>query len=196
MSFLEAVKKLRDKTSAGMMECKQALKAASGDVEKAIEFLRKNGIAKAEKKASRTAGQGLVESYIHTGGRIGVLLEINCETDFVARGDDFKGLVKDVCMQIAAANPMYVSRDEVPQISIDKEKEIYRSQMKDKPEAVIEKILDGKLAKYYSEVCLLEQPYIKDPNLKVKDLVTAVVAKLGENIVVKRFARFALGEEF
>jgi len=196
MSFLEAVKKLRDKTSAGMMECKQALKEASGDVEKAIEFLRKNGIAKAEKKASRATGQGLVESYIHTGGRIGVLLEINCETDFVARGDDFKGLMKDLCMQIAAANPMYVRKEEVPQESIEKEKEIYRSQMKDKPENVVEKILDGKLAKYYSEVCLLEQPYIKDPNLKVNDLVTAVIAKLGENIVVRRFARFAIGEEF
>lgn len=196
MSFLEAVKKLRDKTSAGMMECKEALKEASGDIEKAIEFLRKNGIAKAEKKASRTTGQGLVESYIHTGGRLGVLLEINCETDFVARGDDFKGLMKDLCMQIAAANPMYVRKEEVPQEAIEKEKEIYRSQVKDKPENVVEKILDGKLAKYYSEVCLLEQPYIKDPNLKVSDLVTAVIAKLGENIVVKRFARFAIGEEF
>ncbi|MFH1394779.1 MAG: translation elongation factor Ts [Candidatus Omnitrophota bacterium] len=196
MSILDAVKKLRFKTSAGMMECKAALKEANGDIEKAVEVLRKKGIAKAAKKASRIAGQGLVESYIHTGNRIGVLLEVNCETDFVARNSEFRKITKELAMQVAAANPLYVSREEVPANAIEKEKEIFRSQIKDKPANVTEKIVDGKLDKYFSEVCLLEQPFIKDPNLKINELLTQLIAKLGENIVVKRFTRFEVGEEY
>ncbi len=195
MSTLEAVKKLRLKTSAGMMECKEALKESDGDIEKAVDILRKKGIAKAAKKTTRTASQGVVESYIHMGNRIGVLVEINCETDFVARTDDFKKFTKDIAMQIAAANPLYVTREEVPAEALEREKDIARSQMKDKPENVIEKILAGKVEKYYSEVCLVDQPFIKDPNIKIKDLVTQIIAKLGENILVKRFVRYELGEE-
>lgn len=196
MSMMDAVKTLRFKTSAGMMECKTALKEAGGDIEKAIEILRKKGITKAAKKASRVAGQGIIESYLHTGGRIGVLLEVNCETDFVARNDAFKELTKDLAMQIAAANPSYVSRDDISEDVIAKEKEIFASQIKDKPAEVVEKIVEGKISKYFSETCLLEQPFIKDPDKKVSDLVTQVIATLGENIVVKRFARFEVGEQF
>jgi elongation factor Ts len=196
MSILDAVKKLRFKTSAGMMECKEALKESGGDIEKAVEILRKKGIAKAAKKASRVAGQGIIESYIHTGGRLGVLLEVNCETDFVARNHEFKKITRELAMQVAAANPLYVSREEVPAGAIEKEKEIFRSQIKDKPDNVAEKIVEGKLERYFSEVCLLEQPFIKDPNLKIKELITQVIAKLGENIVVRRFVRFEVGEEF
>ncbi|MDP8259376.1 MAG: translation elongation factor Ts [Candidatus Aadella gelida] len=196
MSMMDAVKTLRFKTSAGMMECKTALKESGGDIEKAIEILRKKGITKAAKKASRVAGQGTIESYLHTGGRIGVLLEVNCETDFVARNDAFKELTKDLAMQIAAANPSYVSRDDIPEDVIAKEKEIFATQIKDKPKEVVEKIVEGKLTKYFSESCLLEQPFIKDPDKKVSDLVTQVIATLGENIVVKRFARFEVGEQF
>ncbi|MFH1846536.1 MAG: translation elongation factor Ts [Candidatus Omnitrophota bacterium] len=195
MNILDAVKKLRFKTSAGMMECKEALKESNGDIDKAIEILRKKGIAKAAKKASRVAGQGLVESYIHMGNRIGVLLEVNCETDFVARNSEFKKITKELGMQVAAANPLYVSKEDVSAESIEKEKEIFRTQAGDKPENVIEKIVNGKLEKYFSEVCLLEQPFIKDPNVKIKDLLTQLIAKLGENILVKRFVRFELGEE-
>ena len=196
MNVLDAVKKLRFKTSAGMMECKNALKESGGDIEKAVEILRKKGIAKAAKKTSRIAGQGIIGSYIHTGGRIGVLLEINCETDFVARNHEFKNITKELTMQIAASNPLYISRDDVPADAIEKEKEIFRSQIKDKPDNVADKIVEGKLEKYFSEVCLIEQPFIKDPNLKIKELITQVIAKLGENIVVKRFVRFEVGEEF
>ena len=196
MSIMDAIKKLRFKTSAGMMECKAALKESNGDVDKAVEILRKKGIAKAAKKASRVAGQGAIESYIHTGNRIGVLLEVNCETDFVARNHEFKNLTKELAMQVAAANPLYVSRDDVSPEALEKEKEIFRSQVKDKPENVTEKIVSGKLEKYFSEVCLMEQPFIKDPNVRVNELVTQVIAKLGENIVVKRFIRFEVGEEF
>lgn len=195
MSILDAVKKLRFKTSAGMMECKEALKESDGDIDKAIEILRKKGIAKAAKKSERTAGQGVIESYIHMGSRIGVLLEVNCETDFVARNGEFKKICRELAMQIAAANPLYVTRDEVPEESIEKEREIFKSQMKDKPDNVVDKIVDGKLEKYFSEVCLLEQPFIKDPNVKIKDMVTQIIATLGENIVVKRFARFEVGEQ-
>ena len=195
MSFMDAVKKLRFKTSAGMMECKNALKEADGDIDKAVEILRKKGIAKAAKKSERTAGQGIIESYIHMGSRIGVLLEVNCETDFVARNSDFKKFTKDLAMQVAAANPMYISRDDIPEDAIKKEREIFASQIKDKPENVIDKIVDGKLEKYFSEVCLIEQPFIKDPNLKIKDLLTQSIATLGENIVVKRFIRYEIGEE-
>ncbi|MCK5450214.1 MAG: translation elongation factor Ts [Candidatus Omnitrophica bacterium] len=196
MSILDAVKKLRLKTSAGMMECKTALKESDGDIEKAVEILRKKGIAKAAKKSIRVADQGIIETYIHTGGRIGVILEINCETDFVAKNSDFRKLTKDLAMQVAAANPMYVSREEVPTVSVEKEKEIFRSQIKDKPDNVIEKIVEGKLGKYYSEVCLLEQPFIKDPDKRINELLTQAIATLGENMVVKRFARFEVGEEY
>ncbi len=195
MSLMDSVKKLRDKTSAGMMECKEALKEAGGDIEKAVDVLRKKGVAKAAKRSSRAASQGLVESYIHTGNKIGVLLEVNCETDFVARNDDFKTFVREVAMQIAASNPIYVVREEVDAEAIEREKEVFRSQIKGKPDNVIEKIVEGKLDKYFSEVCLLEQPYIKDPNLKIKDLLTQLVATIGENIQVKRFVRYQLGEE-
>lgn len=194
MNLMDAVKNLRFKTSAGMMECKEALKESNGDIDKAVEILRKKGIAKAAKKTDRVAGQGVIESYIHMGDRIGVLLEVNCETDFVARTSDFRKLTKDIAMQVAAANPLYVDRSEVGKESIDKEKEIALAQIKDKPVAVAEKIVEGKLEKYYSETCLLEQPYIKDPNIRIRDLVTQAIAKTGENIVVKRFARFEIGE--
>lgn len=196
MNILDAVKKLRFKTSAGMMDCKEALKESKGDIDKAVDILRKKGIAKAAKKTSRVAGQGVVESYIHMGNRIGVLLEVNCETDFVARNNDFKAFTRELAMQVAAANPLYVSREEVSAESVDKEREIFRTQIKDKPADVTEKIVEGKLEKYYSEVCLLEQPFIKDPNLKIKDILTQLIAKIGENVVVKRFVRFEVGEEY
>ncbi|MGB2601353.1 MAG: translation elongation factor Ts [Candidatus Omnitrophota bacterium] len=195
MSLMDAVKKLRFKTSAGMMECKDALKEANGDIDKAVDILRKKGIAKAAKKSTRVAEQGVVESYIHMGDRIGVLIEVNCETDFVARNHDFRKMTKDLSMQVAAANPLYVARDDVPADAIEKERDIFRTQIKDKPDNVIEKIVDGKLEKYFSEVCLLEQPFIKDPNVRIKDLVTQIIATLGENIKVKRFVRFEVGEE-
>lgn len=196
MNMLDAVKQLRFKTSAGMMECKAALSETKGDIDKAIVVLRKKGIAKAAKKTSRVAGQGIIESYIHMGNRIGVLLEVNCETDFVAKNDDFRAFTKGLVMQIAAANPSYVSRDDVPAEVVEKEKEIGRSQVKDKPENVVEKIIEGKVEKFYSESCLLEQPYIKDTSLKINDLLTQTIATLGENIVVKRFTRYEVGEEF
>ncbi len=193
---VELVKELRDRTGAGIMDCKKALLETDNDVEKAIEFLRKKGIAKAAKKASREAKEGIIESYIHFNGQLGVLVEVNCETDFVARTDDFKELAKNIAMHIAAMKPLYVSPEDVPAEIIEKEKNIYREQMKDsgKPDNIIEKILDGKINKYYSEVCLLEQEYVKDDKKKVKDLVKEYIAKLGENIVIKRFALFVLGE--
>jgi len=196
MNILDEIKKLRFKTSAGMMDCKTALKEAGGDIEKAVAVLRKKGIAKAAKKASRIAGQGIIESYIHTGNRIGVLLEVNCETDFVARNSEFRQITKELAMQVAAANPLYVSRECVPKDSIEKEKDIFRSQVKGKPANVAEKIVEGKLDKYFSEACLLEQPFIKDPNFKINEIITQLIAKLGENIVVKRFTRFEVGEEY
>ncbi len=195
MSLLDAVKKLRFKTSAGMMECKEALKESGGDIEKAVEVLRKKGIAKAAKKSSRIAGQGIIESYIHMDNRIGVLVEINCETDFVAKTNEFRTFTREMAMQVAAANPLYVKREEVPAESVAKEKEIFASQIKDKPDNVVEKIVNGKVEKYFSEVCLLEQPFIKDPNQRIKELLTQLIAQLGENIVVKRFVRFEVGEE-
>ena len=195
MNILDAVKKLRFKTSAGMMDCKDALKESGGDVEKAVEILRKKGIARAARKASRTTGQGVVDSYIHMGSRIGVLVEVDCETDFVARNHDFKKVVREISMQIAASNPIYILREEVPADAIEKEKEIFRIQITGKPENVTEKIVEGKLEKYFSEVCLLEQPFIKDPNSKIKDLLTQLIAKIGENIVIKRFVRYEVGED-
>ena len=189
------VKELREKTSAGMMECKKALTESGGDFEKAIDLLRQKGLATAAKKAGRTASEGLISSYIHMD-RIGVMLEVNCETDFVARTDDFKELVKDIGMHIAAANPSYLSREDVPQDVIEREKDIYRAQITNKPPQVTEKILEGKLDKFFSETCLLDQIFVKDPDQKkkIKDIITEKVAKLGENIFVQRFVRYQLGE--
>ena len=197
-SSAEQVKKLRDRTGAGVMDCKAALEASQGDIQGAVEHLRKKGLADAAKKAHREAKDGVVASYIHPGSKIGVLVEINCETDFVARTDDFQQLVKDVAMQVAAANPSFVSREEVPGAVVEKEREIYRQQMADqkKPPQVIDKIIEGKLEKFYAESCLLEQPFIRDPSGKtrLKDMVDQATAKMGERIVVKRFARFQVGE--
>jgi elongation factor Ts len=191
----EVVKELREKTGAGLMDCKRALAECNGDMEKAIDILRQKGLASAAKKSGRTASQGLVGSYIHMD-KIGVMIEINCETDFVAKTDDFKGLVKDVAMHIAAANPLYVSRDEVSSDTIEREKEIYRAQVTNKPPQVVEKIVEGKLDKFFSDMCLLDQVFVKDPEgkKKIKDLITEKISKVGENIVVRRFTRYQLGE--
>jgi elongation factor Ts len=189
----DAVRDLREKTGAGMMECKKALVESSGDFEKAIDLLRQRGLATAAKKAGRTASQGLIGSYIHMD-KIGVMIEVNCETDFVARTDDFKELVKDLAMQIAAANPGYLSREDVSQDVIEREKEIYRAQVTNKPPQVVEKIVEGKLDKFFSDTCLVDQIFVKDPDKKVKDVITEKVAKVGENIVVRRFVRYQLGE--
>jgi elongation factor Ts len=191
----ELVKDLREKSGAGMMECKKALTDSNGDFEKAVDLLRQRGLASASKKAGRIASEGLIGSYIHMG-KIGTLVEVNCETDFVARTEDFKELVKDIAMHIAAATPFYLSRDEVPQDVIDREKEIYRAQVTDKPSHVVEKIIEGKLEKFYTDTCLIDQIFIKDPEQKkkIKDIVTEKIAKLGENVVIKRFVRFQLGE--
>jgi elongation factor Ts len=189
------VRTLREKTGAGMMECKKALTESNGDFERAVSLLRQKGLASAEKKAGRVTSEGIIGSYIHMG-KIGTMVEINCETDFVARTEDFKELVKDISMHIAAANPSYISRDEVPQDVIENEKEIYRVQIKDKPQHVIEKIVEGKLDKFYTDTCLLDQIFIKDPEQKkkIKDLISDNIARLGENIVIRRFVRFQLGE--
>jgi elongation factor Ts len=190
------VSELRARTGAGMMDCKKALTEAGGNLDAAVDYLRKSGIAKAEKKAGRQASEGLVQSYIHPGNRVGVLIEVNCETDFVARTEDFQNLVKDLAMQVAAANPVAVSREQIAADIVAREREIFAAQMADqkKPPQVVEKIIEGKLDKFYQENCLLEQPFIKDPDTKVEELVKGVSGKLGENIVVRRFARFALGE--
>jgi elongation factor Ts len=190
------VQELRTKTGAGMMDCKRALADTNGDVEKAIEELRKRGLASASKKAGRVTSEGLVASYIHAGGKLGVLVEINCETDFVARTEPFQQLIKDVAMQIAASNPLYLKRENVPPEVIAKEKEIYQAQVaaSGKPEKVIAKIVEGKLEKYFSDVCLYEQPFVKEPEKTVQDRVNAAIAQLGENINIRRFARFVLGE--
>jgi elongation factor Ts len=189
------VKELRDATNAGMMDCKKALTECGGDLEKAKEYLRKKGIASAAKKADRVTSQGLVGSYIHMGGKVGVLVEVACETDFVARTEDFQALVHNLAMHIAASSPVAVSRDEVDPALVAKEKEIYAAQLREqgKPEAMIDKIVEGKVGKFYSEVALLEQKYVKDPDLTVEDYVKSVIGKLGENIQVKRFARYAIG---
>ena len=189
----DLLKELRELTGAGMLEIKQALTEANNDKAKAVELLRKKGALKVGKKADRVANQGLIETYIHPGGRIGALVEVNCETDFVARTDDFKNLAKDLALHIAAANPLYVNSSDVPAEVVEKEKEIYKEQVKGKPAEVVEKILEGKIAKYYEEVCLMEQPFAKNQDLKIKDLMAQAVAKIGENIQVKRFARFVLG---
>ena len=190
------VKELREKTGAGMMDCKKALAEAGGDFAKAEEVLRKKGLAAAAKKSSRAATEGAVASYIHMGGKIGVLVEVNCETDFVARTEGFQSLVKDIAMQIAAAAPQYVRREEVPQDLVQKELEIAKAQMRDqkKPEAILEKIAQGKLEKFYEQTCLMDQLFVKDDKKKMKDVLTDAVAKIGENLQVRRFARFVLGE--
>src|SRR6266436_2287145 len=192
------VRELRDRTGAGVMDCKEALQASQGDLEAATEYLRKKGIAGAAKRASRDVKEGVVGTYIHAGAKLGVLVEVDCETDFVARTDDFQTLVKDLAMQVAAANPSYVSREEVPGAVVEKEREIYRQQMADqkKPPQVIDKIIEGKLEKFYAESCLLEQPFIRDASGKtrLRDMVDQSTSKMGERIVVKRFARFQVGE--
>ena len=192
----ENVKELRDKTGAGMMDCKKALVETSGDMEKAIDYLRKKGAATAEKRADRATNQGLVEAYIHAGGRIGSMVEVNCETDFVAKTDDFKLLSREVAMQIAAMNPLYISKDDVSKETIDHEMEIYQTQARNekKPEQVIERIAAGKLDKYFQEFCLLEQTYIKDSGKTIKDLLLDMITKTGEKISIRRFKRFHLGE--
>jgi len=192
----EQVKALRDQTGAGMMECKKALLEADGDFEKAVTLLRERGLAAAAKRADRQTREGIIGHYIHAGGRLGVLAEVNCETDFVAATEEFQELVRDIAMQIAASNPSYVRREDVRQEEIEREKEIYHNQAQSagKPEKIMERIVEGKLNKYYSEVCLYEQPFIKDPELTVEELIKAKIAVLKENIAVKRFARFKVGE--
>jgi len=189
------VKELRDATNAGMMDCKKALQECDGDLDAAKDYLRKKGIASADKKADRATSQGLVGSYIHMGGKVGVLVEVACETDFVARTDDFNEMVHNIAMHIAAASPVAVTRDEVDPSLLEKEKEIYAAQMREegKPEAMIEKIVEGKVSKFYSEIVLMEQKFVKDPDMTVEDYVKSVIGKLGENMQVKRFARFAIG---
>jgi len=191
-----AVKDLREKTGAGMMDCKKALAETGGDVQKAIDYLRQKGLAAAAKKADRAAADGAVGAYVHPGGKIGVLVEINCETDFVARTAEFQSLLKDIAMQVAAANPRYLRREEVPAAELDKEKAIYRQQALEtgKPEKVVDKIVEGKIERFYSEACLLEQAFIKDPDKKVTDIVNESIGRLGENIQIRRFSRYHLGE--
>jgi elongation factor Ts len=193
----DVVKKLRDKTGVGMMDCKKALEETSGDFEKAVEALRKKGIDVANKRSGRQTSQGTVAAYIHMGGKIGVLVEVNCESDFVAKSDDFNNFVKDVSMQIAAANPEWVTREEVPQQVLDKEKEILKDQAlkTGKPEKVIEKIVEGKLTKFYSERCLIDQPFVKDQDRTIKQLLDELMAKTGEKCLVRRFVRYQVGED-
>lgn len=192
----DSVKELREKTGAGIMDCKRALADSGGDIDKAVDFLRQKGLSAAAKKASRETKEGVISSYIHGAGKIGVLVEVNCETDFVARNSEFQELVKDIAMQIAASNPSYVQREDVPADVLDKERSIYRIQAREsgKPENVLDKIVEGKVEKFYLESCLLEQSFIKDPSVTIKDMVQQKIAKIGENITVKRFTRYQLGE--
>ena len=192
----DLVKKLRDRTGAGLMECKAALQEAKGDLEEALTILRKRGLASAAKKTGRATSEGLIGSYIHLGGKIGVLVELNCESDFVARTDDFQTLLKELALQVAASSPQYVSREEVPADVLDRERAIYKAQMEGsgKPPQVIDKIVDGKLNSFYEQVCLVDQPSIRDPKLTVGQLIQAAIAKLGENMSVARFVRFKVGE--
>lgn len=193
-----AVKELRDRTGCGMMDCKKALKECDGNAEKAIDYLREKGLAKAAKKADRNAKDGRVFSYIHNTGKVGVLVEIDCETDFVAKTDEFQQLGHDIAMHIAAANPLYLAPEDVPADVLEREKAVYREQLladpKPKPAAILDKIIDGKIRKYYEQVCLLEQPWIRDDDKKIKDLVIDLIAKMGENMKIHHFARFAIGE--
>ncbi len=187
------VSELRARTGAGLMDCKNALVESKGNAEEAVTILRKKGAASAAKKADRATREGLIESYIHVGGKVGVLIEVNCETDFVARTDEFRAFVKDLCLQIAAANPTYVSRDQVAEAELNAEKEIAVAQVQGKPPAAVQKIVEGKLEKYYSTVCLLDQPFVKLPEKSVKEILTEKIAKTGENIQVSRFVRYQLG---
>ena len=195
-STMAQLKEIRERTGAGVVDCKKALKESDGNIDKAIIFLREKGLAAAAKRAGRVAAQGTVGSYIHGGGKIGVLVEVNCETDFVARTDEFQQLIKDIAMQVAASNPRYVQRDEVPEQEAEKERAIYRTQTLEsgKPENVIDRIVEGRLEKFYSEQCLLEQGFIREPSKTIEQLVKEVVARTGENIVVRRFARFQIGD--
>jgi elongation factor Ts len=190
------VKELREKTGAGMMDCKKALAETAGDFQKALDYLRQKGLATAAKRAGRVASEGRVGSYIHAGGKIGVMVEVNCETDFVAKTDDFQAFAKDVAMHIAASNPSYVRREEVTAEVLEREKEIYRAQARDakKPEKIMEKIVEGKLEKFYGEVCLLEQAFVKDPDITIQDLLNGLIGKLGEKIEIRRFTRYQVGE--
>lgn len=190
------VKQLREQTGAGIMDCKEALSECSGDISKAVDFLRKKGLATAAKRAGRATTEGIVESYIHMDSKLGVLVEINCETDFVAKNDDFKEFVKNIAMHITATNPVSIRQEDVPEETIDKEKEIYRGQVLEmgKPEKIVDKIVEGKLKKYFKDNCLMNQAYVRDPNVTIEDLLNETVAKVGENIIIKRFARFKIGE--
>lgn len=194
---VKLVKELREKSSAGMMDCKKALVESNGDIKKAEEILKEKGLAKASKKASRATKEGIIDSYIHTGSKIGVMVEVNCETDFAVRSEMFKNFVHDIALHITAAAPLYVSKEDVPQEVLDKEKELYRKQAlnEGKPEKIIDRIAEGKLKKYYEENCLLEQLFVKDNDVKIGDLLKQHIAKMGENIVIKRFERYILGEE-
>ena len=196
MITAEMVKQLRERTGAGMMDCKKALTESNGDMDKAVEILREKGLAAAAKKSSRIAAEGLVDAYIHGDGRIGVLVEVNIETDFAAKNEEFKAFVRDIAMQIAAAKPEYISRDEVPEEVINKEKEILRAQAlnEGKPEKIVDKMVEGRIEKYFKEVCLLEQPWIKDPDKTIKNLLMEKISTIGENINIRRFARFERGE--
>ncbi len=196
MVTADLVKVLREKTGAGIMECKRALQETAGDLDRAVKYLREKGLAAAEKKAGRVAAEGAITSYIHGGGRIGVLIEVNCETDFVAKNEEFRGLSKDLAMQVAAAKPTYISREDIPQEVINREKEILVAQAlnEGKPEKIIDKIVKGRLEKYFSEVCLLEQAFIKDTDKTVSEVITEKIAKIGENIQVRRFCRYEVGE--
>lgn len=190
------IKELREKTGAGMLNCKKALEETNGDIEKAIELLREKGLSAAAKKSDRIAAEGIVDSYIHLGGRIGVLVEVNCETDFVGKNEDFKSFVRDIAMHIAAANPLYISKEEVPEKVIEKEKSILKAQAlnEGKPENIVEKMVEGRIKKYYQEICLLEQPFIKDPDKTVEDIVKEQISRIGENIRIRRFVRYEMGE--
>ncbi|MFO7785713.1 MAG: translation elongation factor Ts [Thermodesulfobacteriota bacterium] len=193
----EQVKELRDKTGVGIMDCKKALAECKGNVEEAVDYLRKKGIATAKKRGGRTTSEGQVASYIHAGGKIGVLIEINCETDFSGKTEDFSEFARNIAMHIAATNPMALDRDSLTQDVLDRERDIYSTQARDsgKPEKIIDKIVEGKMNKFYSEACLLEQPYVKNPDITIQDLVNEMIAKTGENIVIRRFTRYQLGEE-
>jgi elongation factor Ts len=191
----QLVKQLREKTNAGMMDCKRALTECGGDLDKAESILRTKGIASAGKKSSRATKEGIVASYIHLQGKVGVLVEINCETDFVAKNEIFREFVKDITLHIAAAHPLYVTREQVPSTALDKEREIYRGQVQGKPANIVEKIVEGKVDKFYSGVCLLDQAFIKNPDQTIKDLVSSKITELGENIVIRRFTRYMVGED-
>jgi elongation factor Ts len=190
------VKELREKTGVGIMDCKKALKECQGDITKAVDYLRKKGIATAKKRGGRQTSEGQIQSYVHGGGKIGVMVEVNCETDFTGKTDDFSQFAKDIAMQIAATNPISIDREGVPSDILDREKEIYATQAKEtgKPEKVIEKIVEGKMRKFYSEACLMEQPFVKNPDITVQDLLNEMMAKTGENVLIRRFARYQLGD--